>query len=141
MSGNNHHGMVFGATLTADRFGNPNCAYHFNGVNNRIEVQHFDSLVPTDEVSLSFWCRVQTFASHAQFQLQPDDAADRFNVSVHYSHNTIPSTFWDYGSIFTTGRFDTLYVPFITQWEHYVFISSANGNLMAEYKNGVLIKA
>ncbi|CAN5570127.1 hypothetical protein BH11BAC1_BH11BAC1_09560 [soil metagenome] len=140
MSGNSHHGTVFGATLTTDRFGNPNCAYHFNGVNNYIEVQRFDSLVPGDEVSLSFWCRVHTLASHAQFQIQPDDPADRFNVSIHYSHNGIPSTFWDYGSIYGTGRYDTLYMPFVTQWEHYVFISSAAQNLMAEYKDGVLVK-
>jgi len=140
MSGNNHHGTVFGATLTADRFGNLNSAYHFNGVNSYIEVQHFDSLVPTDEISVSFWCRVRTFASHAQFQLQPDNAGDRFNISLHYSHNGIPSTFWDYGSIYSTGRIDTLGIPFVTQWEHYVFISSASQNFMAEYKDGVLLK-
>jgi hypothetical protein len=141
MSGNNHHGTVFGATLCPDRFGNLNSAYHFNGVNNYIEVQRFDSLVPTDEVSLSFWCKVNVFASHAQFQTQPDDAADRFNISVHYSHNGAPSTFWDYGSIFTTGRFDTINIPFITQWEHYVFTSSTSQNKMAEYRDGVLLKA
>ena len=63
---------------------------------------------------------------------------DRFNNSVHYSHNSIPSTYWDYGSIYTTGRYDTLYMPFITQWEHYVFISSASQNFMSEFKDGVL---
>lgn len=30
-SGNGHDGIVFGATLTADRFGNPNSAYYFGG--------------------------------------------------------------------------------------------------------------
>ncbi len=140
LSGNNHHGTVFGATLTADRFGNLNSAYHFDGFSSYIEVQRFDSLIPTDEISVSFWCRVRTFASHAQFQLQPDDAADRFNISVHYSHNGVPSTFWDYGSIFTTGRYDTIDIPFVTQWEHYVFISSASQDFMSEYKDGVLVK-
>jgi hypothetical protein len=140
MSGNNHHGIAYGGALTTDRFGNQNCAYHFDGVSSYIEVQHFDSLAPTDEFSISFWLRVNTFASHAQFQIQPDDASDRFNISVHYSHNGIPSTFWDYGSIFTTGRIDTLNMPFVTQWEHYVFISSASLDFMAEYKDGVLVK-
>lgn len=28
-SGNGHHGTVLGATLTTDRFGNPDGAYHF----------------------------------------------------------------------------------------------------------------
>ena len=31
-SGNGHHGTVMGATLTSDRFGRPNKAYHFNGL-------------------------------------------------------------------------------------------------------------
>jgi hypothetical protein len=35
-SGNAHHGMVYGATPTTDRFGNPNNAYSFDGVNNYI---------------------------------------------------------------------------------------------------------
>ncbi|MGD0712159.1 MAG: hypothetical protein ABR968_13380, partial [Bacteroidales bacterium] len=30
-SGNGHNGTVHGATLTTDRFGNPNNAYYFNG--------------------------------------------------------------------------------------------------------------
>lgn len=35
-SGNNHHGIVHGAVLTTDRFGNPNSAYEFNGINSWI---------------------------------------------------------------------------------------------------------
>lgn len=33
---NGNHGIVSGATLTADRFGNPNNAYHFDGINDDI---------------------------------------------------------------------------------------------------------
>ncbi len=35
-SGNGHNGIVNGATLTADRFGNPSSAYSFNGSNTSI---------------------------------------------------------------------------------------------------------
>ncbi len=37
-SGYGHDGEVFGATLTADRFGNPNSAYQFDGIDDYIEV-------------------------------------------------------------------------------------------------------
>ncbi len=37
-SGNENHGTVYGATLTADRFGNPESAFSFDGVNDYIEV-------------------------------------------------------------------------------------------------------
>ena len=36
-SGNGNNGTIHGATLTADRFGNINSAYSFNGTNNWIE--------------------------------------------------------------------------------------------------------
>lgn len=35
-SGNGHHGTLYGATLTTDRFGNQNRSYYFNGNNNKI---------------------------------------------------------------------------------------------------------
>lgn len=37
-SGNENNGNINGATLTKDRFDNPNSAYSFNGVNNYINV-------------------------------------------------------------------------------------------------------
>jgi hypothetical protein len=37
-SGNGNNGTVNGATLTEDRFGNPNSAYHFNGTSDYIEI-------------------------------------------------------------------------------------------------------
>ena len=43
-SGNGNDGTVIGATLTADRSGNPDSAYSFNGVNDYINVPHSSSL-------------------------------------------------------------------------------------------------
>lgn len=37
-SGNGLNGVVYGATLTTDRFGNPNSAYSFDGVSNYIDL-------------------------------------------------------------------------------------------------------
>jgi hypothetical protein len=43
-SGNGHDGIVHGATLTSDRFGNTNSAYSFDGVDDFIEIPlSFDS--------------------------------------------------------------------------------------------------
>ena len=38
-SGFNNHGTVVGATLTSDRYGNPNSAYYFDGINDHIVIQ------------------------------------------------------------------------------------------------------
>ncbi len=56
VSGHNYNGIVNGATLTTDRFGNTNKAYYFNGVNNYIDLSDFVSdFNISAPVSLSFW--------------------------------------------------------------------------------------
>lgn len=52
---NGHHGLVNGATLTADRFGNPNSAYYFDGINDGIEVARASSLEPSSAITTCAW--------------------------------------------------------------------------------------
>ena len=54
VSGNQNHGIVNGATLTLDRFGNPNAAYDFNGSGNSIQVSNSPSLNPAN-ITLNVW--------------------------------------------------------------------------------------
>jgi gliding motility-associated-like protein len=60
-SGNGYHGMVFNATLADDRFGNPNSAYYFNGINSYIEFPNFAALKPPLPMSFSFWIQIQDY--------------------------------------------------------------------------------
>ena len=52
-SGNGKNGTVYGATLTADRFGNANSAYSFNGTNNYIATT-LDNLAGS-ELTIAYW--------------------------------------------------------------------------------------
>ena len=54
-SGNGNNGTVNGATLTADRFGNPNSTYSFNGINNSISVSNSQQLLNLSNFSYSVW--------------------------------------------------------------------------------------
>jgi hypothetical protein len=54
-SGNELNGVVNGATLTADRFGNSNSAYNFNGTSDFIKVLDNDLLDLTQNLTLSAW--------------------------------------------------------------------------------------
>jgi hypothetical protein len=54
-SGNGHTGLVHGARLTADRFGNTNSAYWFNGTDNYIELAQTKSLNMFSGFSLVAW--------------------------------------------------------------------------------------
>jgi hypothetical protein len=59
VSGNGHHGIVSGATLTSDRFGNLNSAYSFDGLNDYITVPDaLDLRFPNSKsFTISFWMK------------------------------------------------------------------------------------
>ena len=58
VSNNLNSGVVHGATLTSDRFGNVNSAYLYNGINQWIDVANTNSLNPSNQITISVW--VQT---------------------------------------------------------------------------------
>ena len=53
-SGNGNDGTVFGANLATDRFGEPNNAYSFDGVDDYIEVLSFNALT-FNKITVSTW--------------------------------------------------------------------------------------
>jgi len=55
-SGGGHHGTVHGATPSTDRFGKPNSAFHFDGVDDYIEVSP-PPAINVDAFSVSVWVR------------------------------------------------------------------------------------
>jgi len=57
ISGQNNHGVVGGATLTTDIFGNPNSAYLFDGFNDNIEIPTYVNMSPTQGVTISAWIK------------------------------------------------------------------------------------
>jgi hypothetical protein len=62
-SGNGNNGTVYGATLTADRFGNVNAAYNFDGMSNFIEVSSSPSLCVSSAYSISAWAYISAYNS------------------------------------------------------------------------------
>ena len=61
VSGNNNNPVFNNATLTADRVGNPNSAYHFNGTSSYMQVPNSASLNTTNKLSLSAWVKPMGF--------------------------------------------------------------------------------
>ena len=59
-SGNGNDGIINGASLTEDRFGNPNSAFYFDGVNDWIEVAHAESINfnVNNNYSISVWVKM-----------------------------------------------------------------------------------
>ena len=57
VSGNGYNGIVYGATLTTDRFGNSNSAYSFDGVDDYIDIPGSESLNFAGGFELEAWVR------------------------------------------------------------------------------------
>ena len=66
-SGNNNNGTVYGATLTIDRFGNPNSAYSFDGVDDYISIPN-DPIqqIITNQISVSVWIMLNADVGNTQ---------------------------------------------------------------------------
>src|SRR3990172_9009459 len=85
-SGNGNNGTVIGATLTTDRFNNPNKAYLFNnpdrsfnqGNTNLIKCGHGNSLQMNNAMSVSLW-----------FNAKATNVSGSYLISK--AHDTIPS--------------------------------------------------
>ncbi len=62
ITGNGHNGnLVNGPTLTIDRFGNPNSAYFFDGVDDYIKISD-NGAFSTNHISISLWFKTNSDA-------------------------------------------------------------------------------
>src|SRR5258705_4476505 len=61
VSGNNNNPVFNNATLTADRFGNPNSAYSFNGTSSYTRILNSATLNFNTQMSITAWVKVAGF--------------------------------------------------------------------------------
>ncbi|NOT52318.1 MAG: PKD domain-containing protein [Chitinophagaceae bacterium] len=61
VSGNNNNPVFNSATLTTDRFGNPNSAYLFNGIDNYMRIPNSPTLNTANTISVCAWVKVSGF--------------------------------------------------------------------------------
>ena len=96
-SGNNNNPILNNATITADRFGNPNSAYHFNGVYQYMRIQNKPSLNFGNTISLSVWvrptgfyygiCHASQLISKGGGNYNPGNYALRFDDALYSAGN------------------------------------------------------
>lgn len=141
-SGNGNNGTVYGATLTADRNGNLNSAYNFNGTNNYIKTNDSNSLSLNGDFSISVW-----FYDIQDTQLYHTILGKRlagnwsYNLATSINTNGVQS---ELNKIFTGRRnnngaqaeYRFSNTPFIFgSWQHIVL--TVQNNTITFYKNGV----
>ncbi len=89
-TGRGHHGTVIGATLTTDRFGNANSAYHFNGAGSYIRIPATTDL-KSAYLSISVWAKRTSLSTSWQQIISATEQANRYIVGW-YDNDIIGST-------------------------------------------------
>ncbi|MEP0861781.1 MAG: LamG domain-containing protein, partial [Ignavibacterium sp.] len=136
ISGNGNNGVIVGATLTSDRFGNPNSAYSF-GTGKYITLPNLSALQTNNEMSISMWAKTTLNTSNCLFILNPDNYNDRCVGCAGYDNAGSSMVIFDYGAI-PSGRSVYTGIPVdLSGWHHYVFIVSQSGNFKRIYRDGV----
>ena len=82
ISGNNLHGVVSGAKLTADSLGVPQAAYFFDGVNDHIRVTNQPILNFDEGITVSGFVKPGTIGDKERFILSHGSWQNRWKVSI-----------------------------------------------------------
>jgi len=78
-SGNGFDATACTAVLTADRFGSPNCAYSFNGVDQYINWPNEPELHPMLPITISFWVKYDVNDYLTTFLFDTDYAENNYS--------------------------------------------------------------
>ncbi len=138
-SGNGNNGTVTGAVLSLDRFGNPDNAYTFNGLNSFISILNSPNF-NTNMFTISIWANIGSC-------ITPTPTPDLFMITKgqwriyhqgYYTPNEDSVSLIN--DIFTSnGRFITSDIIKINQWCNIVFIN--DGTKIKLFYNGIMVSS
>ena len=126
-SGNGNNGSVNGATLTSDRFGNPNSAFSFDGENDYIQIPHSESLNLTNQISVSYWIKLETSGPY----FFP------YHIIEKYGSWGSGQREWDINFVIDSGS--VVWSTNLESETYYNFIMTYDGEVINIYKNSMLI--
>jgi hypothetical protein len=147
-SGNLNNGIIFGATLTSDRFGVPNRAYYFDG-SSYIRAKS----VSFSDLSISLWYSIDPITNlYPSFghpptggqligqgtSLSPTNYCD-FSLGISKIGNSFPNYAFERGN---RGLFEMYYTTSqinFSQWRSVIL--TVSNNFLRIYENGVLVNA
>jgi autotransporter-associated beta strand protein len=131
--GGNNGILQNGATFVPGVVGQ---GFFFDGVDDQVVVPGFCNLLPTNEITVEFWQKVNAAVSQFEFVPSVENPANIFDVSGPWADGKF---YWEFGNILTSGQLS--YTPtnsLIGTWQHFACVASQSGNYMKIYRNGVL---
>lgn len=153
---NGNDGVVYGATLTTDRFGNENSAYELDGVDDYISILPVSDVSNIGDFTFSVWayCEgwdIQSGGSSLDKQVIFDAASNGGDVSTDFFRDGIKIQYNYISEGSSEIQYLQRYSPedqdvfvnkisrndLLNNWVHLAFVRS--GNLTYNYVNGLLI--
>lgn len=134
-SGNGRHGNVLGPVLRPDRFGIPNRAYYFDGINDVITVAP-PGVSFASGVTVSVWCKLEQGPGNAQFMVARGNDNNIGHFHVQYNQQSFPSRFgggFNQWNNTPSVQGPTVYPTPHVQWYHVVY--TYNNNVQILYVN------
>ena len=147
-SGNSHHGqLINGLQLAADRFGNPNSAYHFDGLDDYIKITD-NGAFSTPKFSLALWFQtesnaLQNLVGKRDFLTSAGSGGSQYQFFINYPpfpgigsnivSNTATCSDAAFSSYTSTGN-----VICSNRW--YFAVVTFDGNRHKIYIDGVLVR-
>ena len=141
-SGNGHQGIIFGATLTPDRFGACNSAYKFTGAGDYIDLGNSTALNPVSGLTLTAWMKLEGGSGTIRNIVSRWGSANRLPIeerSYSLGVNTNDRAYFiisrdgtDPGGVV---RIDDPIKPELNAW--YFYAATWDGYMMRLYRNGV----
>ena len=145
-SGNGHDGIVNGATLSEDQFGNPESAYTFDGVDDFIQIaDHVDLRFFETDYSIAFWVKVNDFSDYLTHAILSKRQGGVANGYLFQMFGTNHNQGFSQGSLdyITSGGFDPHIMTEETigtnEWTHYVMLYDYSEQMAQLFMNGELV--
>lgn len=136
-SGNNNHGMVIGAVLSSDRFGNDSTAYEFDGTSTYITIPSSPSLEsPSTELSQVAWINIYSWSlvgtQFGPILMKSNLGTNAFQYRLSVGTNGVNTAINNWLNSVTIS--DTIN---FNEW--YMITSTLKNDTVRSYVNGVFI--
>ena len=122
-----NHGMCIGTNIIQTEEGI--CALSFDGVNDYVEVSHFDEF-PREDVTVEFWLYQREYGGPVSYITKRTNAQDGLMLFM----STGNKLYFDWGNGTSNHRWVIGYIPPLNEWVHLTIARDANGRYL--YVNG-----
>ncbi|MCX8479542.1 MAG: T9SS type A sorting domain-containing protein [Chitinophagales bacterium] len=135
-SGNGNNGVVTGATLAADRFGNSNLAYSLNGVNDFITIDSLRNYNFNSQITISAWFNSNSIQQKKNIVTKYGGFMDAFSLDIKPSqieYNVSPGS-----ANWSTCSNNTINLGF-NSWHNVTATYDFANNLFKIYFDGIIV--